>query len=75
VLEDGVLAFRKLKKGGILIFDDYGWGGEDVTARGINAFLSAYHKRMRRIVNSKGEGTHCSASCQVIVQKNYGKDW
>jgi predicted O-methyltransferase YrrM len=47
VLEDAVLAFRKLKPNGILIFDDYGWGGPDLTQRGIDAFLSGYHKRIR----------------------------
>ena len=46
VLEDGVLAFRKLKKGGIMIFDDYGWGGPDLTKRGIDGFLSGFHKRV-----------------------------
>jgi predicted O-methyltransferase YrrM len=46
VLEDAVLAFRKLKKNGILIFDDYGWGGPDLTQRGIDAFISGYHKRI-----------------------------
>lgn len=45
VLEDAVLSFRKLKKGGIMIFDDYGWGGRDMTQRGIDAFLSGYHRR------------------------------
>ena len=49
VLEDAVLAFRKLKKGGILIFDDYGWGGPDLTQRGIDAFLSGYHKRIKTL--------------------------
>ena len=49
VLEDGVLAFRKLKKGGYMIFDDYGWGGPDLTQRGIEAFISGYHKRMKLI--------------------------
>ena len=49
VCEDGVLAFRKLKKGGYMIFDDYGWGGPDMTQRGIESFLSAYHKRMKVI--------------------------
>ena len=44
VLEDAVLSFRKLKKNGIMIFDDYGWGGPDMTQRGIDAFVSAYHK-------------------------------
>ena len=47
VLEDAVLSFRKLKKGGIMIFDDYGWGGPDLTKRGIDGFLSGYHKRIQ----------------------------
>lgn len=46
VLEDAVLAFRKLKKNGILIFDDYGWGGPYLTQRGIDAFISGYHKKI-----------------------------
>ena len=46
VLEDAVLCFRKLKVGGTLIFDDYGWGGPDLTKRGIDGFLSGYHKRI-----------------------------
>jgi len=49
VLEDAVLSFRKLKKNGILIFDDYGWGGPDMVMRGIDGFLSAYHKRIIKI--------------------------
>ena len=46
VLEDAVLSFRKLKKNGIMIFDDYSdeWSG---TKRGIDAFLSAYHKKIQ----------------------------
>lgn len=48
VLEDAVLSFRKLKIGGIMIFDDYGWGGPDLTKRGIDGFLSGYHKRIQR---------------------------
>ena len=47
VLEDAVLSFRKLKKDGIMIFDDYGWGGPDLTQRGIDGFLSGYHKRIQ----------------------------
>lgn len=47
VLEDAVLSFRKLKKEGIMIIDDYGWGGPDLTQRGIDAFLSGYHKRIQ----------------------------
>lgn len=49
VLEDAVLAFRKLKVGGYLIFDDYGWGGPDLTQRGIDAFLHGYYKRITRL--------------------------
>lgn len=49
VLEDAVIAFRKLKVGGYMIFDDYGWGGPDLTQRGIDAFLSGYHKRINRL--------------------------
>jgi len=52
VLEDAVLAFRKLKVGGYLIFDDYGWGGADLTQCGIDSFARGYHKRMQII------GTH-----------------
>jgi hypothetical protein len=46
VLEDAVLSFRKLKKNGIMIFDDYGWCGPDLTQKGIDGFLSGYHKRI-----------------------------
>jgi len=60
VLEDAVLAFRKLKVGGRLIFDDYGWGGPDLTKRGIDGFLHGYRKRI--IVLGQRES-------QVFVQK------
>jgi hypothetical protein len=43
-----------------LIFDDYGWGGPDLTQKGIDAFLSGYSKRIQNL----GE----SAS-QVFVKK------
>jgi len=36
VLEDAVLSFRKLEKGGLMIRDDYGWGG-------IDGFLYGFH--------------------------------
>lgn len=49
VLEDAVLSFRKLKKNGYLIFDDYGWGGPDLTQKGIDAFLGGYHKKIKFI--------------------------
>jgi predicted O-methyltransferase YrrM len=49
VLEDAVLSFRKLKVGGIMIFDDYGWCGPDLTQRGIDAFLSGYYKKIKKL--------------------------
>ena len=61
VLEDAVLSFRKLKIGGIMIFDDYGWGGPDLTQKGIDTFLSGYHKRITYL----GEKT-----TQVFIKKN-----
>jgi len=52
VLEDAVpLRGRKLKVGGYLIFDDYGWGGPDMVKRGIDAFLSAFYKRIEVIAH------------------------
>ena len=60
VLEDAVLSFRKLKTNGYLIFDDYGWGGPDLTQKGIDAFLNGYYKRIKFI----GE-----AYSQVFLQK------
>jgi predicted O-methyltransferase YrrM len=55
VLEDAVLCFRKLKKNGVMIFDDYGWGGPDLTTRGIDAFIHAYHKKIEflGVINSQ----------------------
>jgi SAM-dependent methyltransferase len=61
VLEDAVLCFRKLKPNGILIFDDYGWGGPDLTQRGIDAFLWAYSKLISLI--------KIDDSSQVFVRK------
>lgn len=55
VLEDAVLSFRKLKKGGYMIFDDYGWGGPDLTKRGIDGFTSGYHKRIQLIGLKNGQ--------------------
>ena len=54
VLEDAVHAYRKLKKGGYLIFDDYGWGepGNETTI-GMQAFATTYKKRIE-VVGVKG---------------------
>ena len=51
VLEDAVSSFRKLKVNGIMIFDDYGWCGPDLTQKGIDAFLSGYSKRIQYLNN------------------------
>ena len=51
VLEDAFISFRKLKVNGIMIFDDYGWGGPDLTQKGIDAFLSGYSKRIQYLNN------------------------
>jgi predicted O-methyltransferase YrrM len=49
VLEDAVLAFRLLKPGGVLIFDDYEWNVHPdpllVPKMGINAFLGVYQRQ------------------------------
>ncbi len=47
VLEDAVLSFRKLKHGGVLIFDDFGWHGAFSTTRGILGFIDAYQKKIQ----------------------------
>ena len=61
VLEDAVLCFRKLKPGGYMIFDDYGWGGPDLTKRGIDGFLNGYHKRIKMLGHQ---------NTQVFIQKS-----
>jgi hypothetical protein len=32
-----------------MIFDDYGWGGPDLTQKGIDGFLSGYSKKIERL--------------------------
>lgn len=60
VCEDAVLGFRKLKKGGYMIFDDWGWGGKDLTQAGIEGFCRAYHKRIKILALKNN---------QVFIQK------
>ncbi len=62
VLEDAVLSFRKLKKNGIMIFDDYGygWGGPELNKRGIDGFLFGYHKKIKILGES---------NTQVFIKK------
>ena len=47
-LEDAVFIFRKLKTGGIMIFDDYDYGvvNGPGTYRGIDGFINGYNKRI-----------------------------
>ena len=62
-----MLSFRKLKRGGFLVFDDYGWGSADLTQRGIDAFLAAYRDRIELV----GGATVADAlvESQLIVRK------
>ena len=60
VLSDAVVGFKLLKNNGIMIFDDYGWGGPDLTQRGIDGFMHGYHKRIQVM------GEYCS---QVFIRK------
>lgn len=48
VLEDAVMSIRKLKSGGILIFDDYcdGW---PETKQAVDAFFSCYKRKIEHI--------------------------
>ncbi len=68
VLEDAVLSFRKLKYNGIMIFDDYGWHGPDLTQRGIDAFISGYRDRIRVL----GEQQSQVFIQKIEVTRNYG---
>ena len=44
-----------------MIFDDYGWGGPDLTQKGIDAFLSGYYKKITKLGES---------NTQFFVRKN-----
>lgn len=57
VFNDGVMSFEVCRKGGYILFDDYGWREE--TARGIDRFLGAYGDYLRVMVKDY----------QVLVQK------
>lgn len=62
-LTDGIVAWRALKLGGVLMFDDYGLGPPGFPqygpALGIDAFLAAADGRYKSL----------STGAQVIVQK------
>ena len=59
IIEDAVLSFRKLRKGGYLIFDDYGWKDASI---GIDSFLNSY-KKCYTMINP-------NHNTQVFIQKN-----
>lgn len=64
VLEDAVNAFYYLKPGGIMVFDDYGWGLNDSFHRqpktGIDAFIYAYRAYLEEV----------HIGWQVILRRN-----
>ncbi len=65
VLQDAALTWNKLKVGGIMIFDDYLWGHQQVERSivpkdGVDAFLSVIHGRYDLI----------HFGYQVIIRKN-----
>ena len=63
VMEDAILSWKLLKVGGIMVFDDYGWGSaesvEHQPKTGIDAFLHGYQKHYQPI----GQGW------QVFIKK------
>ena len=63
VLEDAILAFPLLKENGIMIFDDYTWGGgmnyHEIPSTGIDAFLNVYGDQL----------TVLEKNSQVIISK------
>jgi len=61
VLEDAVLSFRKLKKNGIMIFDDYGENSPFGVKNGLDAFIHAYDKRITVLEERDS---------QVFIRKN-----
>ena len=62
VLEDAVMCWRKLSRGGIMILDDYGWGGEDCTQRGIDAFVQGFRDQIEK---------HFAYNGQYFIKKRF----
>lgn len=57
-MEDGVLAFRKLKKGGYIIFDDFGPDPICPTA-GLQGFVTGYQKVVDVVKGGVIDGQMC----------------
>jgi len=66
IYRDAVLSFMKLKKGGVLIFDDYGGCYINVT-QAVNKFLHDYRKLL--LVNREKNGDPKRIGFQVFVKK------
>ena len=49
ILEDAVLSYRKLKKKGILIFDEHYWGTPDLSKNAIGSFYTCYYNKIKCI--------------------------
>jgi hypothetical protein len=59
ILEDAVLSFRKLKKDGIMIFNNYDYRGPGYIQKGIDEFLNVYYNNIRIIL----------IDTQIFIQK------
>lgn len=84
VMSDAVLSFHLLKVGGIIIFDDYGWGihTDDVTQKpklAIDSFLTTYQKYYDvlltgwQIAIRKNGYTHSDIEAEANYEKFGGK--
>ena len=60
VLEELVLSFRKLISGGIIVFDDFYYGGPDEYTRAIYCFTSGYYSKIK-VLGEEGS--------KVFIQK------
>lgn len=56
VMFESAISFELLKKGGFLLFDDYGWGNCKI---GVNSFLNSYNGKYKLLV----------LDWQVLLQK------
>jgi len=54
-----------------MIFDDYGWGGPDLTQKGIDAFLSGYHIENSAYWNERLTGIYKKNKMILICIMNY----